>query len=139
MTRVKSEQNPDHELHKIEPELGTRDRPFRGTTYENTMLEEFNTEIEEIIHSFNSLYDAAKEAPPTLAMYHPSFKNAEQASERIGSRVVECFATSDQETQRIAEDFDENRIVSYHNCQKLGLIGDSRIGTLSSQTHPAIS
>ena len=59
--------------------------------YEIAKLYEFESQIVEFIDGSNSPYEASKEVPPSLAIYHPSFGTAEKACEEIATEAIRLF------------------------------------------------
>ena len=108
--------------------------------HEAQVLQEFYDEVREITDNIGRPYDASREMIPSLAAYHPSFRNAEDACENIASEVVRRLTASnleDPEMSQIVEDFKDKGPIVYQSVQKIGMIGDSGVGEARTWTTSA--
>ena len=129
MPKMKQESKTSKQEDQASKDAHEKER--QKAEYEAAILQEFESSVKQIIDGFNKPYDASKEVPPSLAIYHASFEIAEKACEHIATEAVRLFKDDkyqDRETEQIAEDFKEKGKVVYSSNQKVGLIGDSGVG-----------
>lgn len=125
---------------ETKPSLEDIEKGDHDALKEEQVLQEFDDQFREIINNIEKPYNASYELAPSLPVYHPSFRLAEEGCEYIASdavRQLKASSFSDPELDQIIEDFEEKGELVYRSIQKVGLIGDSGVGESNGFTASA--
>ena len=96
-----------------------------------------DAKVQMILEQFNTPYNSARERPPKLTAYHPSFAKVESLCTEISRDAATIFETSeykDRHTQNLLDTINRLQEIKYGEPKRIGIVGDSGVGnyTLSS-------